>query len=383
LEIGLPRTFAIDPQMLAANKTRIASGNHSLHAPLAQLLREADDALKAGPFSVMHKTIVPPSGDQHDYMSRGRYWWRNPSSPDGLPYIERDGEVNPEIWQIPDHKEFDTLMDNVLTLGLAFYFTERTSYAEYAAKLLRAWFLDEATRMNPHLKFGQGIPGINDGRCTGLIETRELAQVVDAIGLIANSKVWTDADQWGMERWFTRYLDWLVGNAMAQQEGRQQNNHGTFYDTQVISIALFLNAIELAQKYLRRFTAERIPTQIAPDGHQPREMTRTLTWHYHVFNLHALYRFASLGERLGTDLWHFATPDGCSLRRATDYLVPYVEGKTWEHHQIKPQEFGVIFFLLCQASLTFGDGKYYRAALRARGVDGATHRANLLLNLLR
>jgi hypothetical protein len=248
---------------------------------------------------------------------------------------------------------------------------------------LRVWFLDEATRMNPHLKFGQGIPGINDGRCTGLIETRELAQVVDAIGLLADSNVWTDADQWGMERWFTRYLDWLVVNEMAQQEGRQQNNHGTFYDTQVVSIALFLNANESAQKYLHRFTAERIPTQIAPDGHQPREMTRTLTWHYHVFNLHALYRFALLGERVGMDLWNFATLDGRSLRLATDYLVPYVEGKTWEHPQIAKQEFGVIFYLLCQGSFKFGDEKYYRAALESPHVDIANNRAYLLLNLER
>ena len=66
MESKFPRTFAIDPHALVAVKTRITSGDHSLDAPLAQLLREADDALKAGPFSVMHKSIVPPSGDPHD-----------------------------------------------------------------------------------------------------------------------------------------------------------------------------------------------------------------------------------------------------------------------------------------------------------------------------
>jgi hypothetical protein len=381
LENNLPRTFTIDPNALAANKLRIASGAHSLDAPLARLLREADDALKAGPFSVMHKSIVPPSGDKHDYISRGRYWWRNPNTPDGLPYIEHDGEVNPEIWQIPDHKEFDTLMDNVLTLGLAFYFTERMHYADYAVKLLREWFLDEQTRMNPHLAFGQGIPGINEGRCTGLIETRELVQVVDAIGLLANCTAWTETDQWGMERWFTRYLDWLVWNEMAQLEGAQKNNHGTFYDTQVISIALFLNARELAQKYLRRFSAERIPTQIASDGRQPFEIVRTLAWHYSVFNLQALYRFASLGERVEIDLWNFATPDGRSLRLATDFLVPYVEGKTWEYPQIAPQDFNIFFDVLCQASVKYRDARYYQVACKSPQVDTASHRVRLRLNL--
>jgi len=345
------------------------------------LVGEADAALGAGPFSVMNKTIVPPSGDKHDYMSRGRYWWRHPNTANGLPYVERDGEVNPEIWQIPDHKDFDTLMNNVSTLALAYFFTERTEYAKHAAKLLQVWFLDEATRMNPHLKYAQGVPGINDGRNAGLIETRELAHVVDALGLIAHSNAWSNADQNGMEDWFARYLDWLVGDAMAQKEGAQQNNHGTFYDAQVVAIALLLERKELAKKFLQRCAAERIPVQIAPDGQQPFEMARTLAWHYHVFNLQALYRLASLGERVGIDIWNFSTQDGRSLRCATDFIAPYVEGKEWEHPQIAPQEFDVAFGLMCQAAVKYREPSYYRAAERARGVNAQTHRARLVLNL--
>jgi alginate lyase len=375
------RTFALDPHALVTAKERVAANDRSLAAPLAQLVEEANAALSVGPFSVMQKSIVPPSGDKHDYMSRGRYWWRNPGMPDGLPYVERDGEVNPEIWLIPDHKDFDKLMDNVLTLGLAYFFAEQTQYAEYAARLLRVWFLDEATRMNPHLKYAQGVPGINEGRNAGLIETRELVQIVDAMGLIAHSNAWGIADQAGMVEWFARYLDWLVGDAMAQKEGDQQNNHGTFYDAQVVTLALFLSREELAKKFLQRCTAVRIPAQIAPDGHLPFEMARTLSWHYHVFNLQALYRLASLGERVGLDILNFATQDGRSLRCATDFIAPYVEGKRWEHPQIASQEFGVAFGLLCQAAVKYRDTKYFNAARHARGVNIESHRAHLILNL--
>jgi hypothetical protein len=81
------------------------------------------------------------------------------------------------------------------------------------------------------------------------------------------------------------------------------------------------------------------------------------------------------------DVWNFATPDGRSLRAATDFLVPYVAGKPWEYPQIAPQEFGVLFFLLCQASVKYRDPDYYRAALQSPGVARASHRAHLLLAL--
>ena len=36
------------------------------------------------------KKLVAPSGDKHDYISVGTYWWPNPDTSDGLPYIRRD-----------------------------------------------------------------------------------------------------------------------------------------------------------------------------------------------------------------------------------------------------------------------------------------------------
>ena len=378
---NFPLTFALDPHALAAVKDRIASGDRAFVAPLAQLGREADRALGEGPWSVVDKPVVPPSGDKHDYLSLARYYWPNPNTPNGLPYISRDGEVNPEIWTIPDHKNFDTLMDSVLTLGLAYYFTGDARSAEYAVRLLRAWFLDDATRTNPHLNFTQGVRGESTGRNAGIIETRELAQVVDAIGLLAGSKAWTESDQRGMTEWCARFLDWLLNGDLGGKEAQQRNNHGTFYDAQVIALAFFVGEDAVARKFLQRATTERIPQQIEPNGIQPFELARTIAWHYHVFNLQALYRLASFGERVGMDIWNFATRDGRSLRAATDFLVPYVEGKPWEYQQITSQEFGVTFFLLCQASVKLRDEKYYRAALRVPGLNAVTRRAYLILNL--
>jgi hypothetical protein len=204
--------------------------------------------------------------------------------------------------------------------------------------------------------------------------------VVDAIGLLAGSKAWTDADQWGMERWFTRFLDWLVNGELGMLEAVQKNNHGTFYDAQVIGLALFLGAEELAKRFVRK-APQRIAEQLEPDGRQPLELARPIAWHYIVFNLQALFRVATFGDCLGIDLWQFTTQDGRTLRRAVDWTLPYVAGKSWDYAQITPQKFDVVFALLCQAGIKYGEPNYLSTAFIAPGVDHATHRARLLFGV--
>ena len=81
----------------------------------------ANVALTEGPFSVMDKKRVPPSGDKHDYLSMGPYWWPDPSKPNGLPYIRRDGEVNPETrGENVDTDKKNKLLHNVENLAWAF-----------------------------------------------------------------------------------------------------------------------------------------------------------------------------------------------------------------------------------------------------------------------
>ena len=228
-------------ELLEQAKARLVSGDAVLQPALARLVADADAALQAGPFSVVNKTRLPVSGDVHDYFSYGPYWWPDPDKVDGLPYIRRDGEVNPESRDAnSDRPALAAMTEAVVALVLAFFFTDKPVYAERVALLLRTWFLDPVTRMNPHLDYAQAIPGRVDGRGIGIIDTTRWIALVDAMGLLAASSAWTEADKAGMQTWFSEFVDWLLNSKNGQDEAQQHNNHGSWYDAQVAAYAFFL-----------------------------------------------------------------------------------------------------------------------------------------------
>jgi hypothetical protein len=360
--VELPRVFLLNPKVLVAQKQRLATADKN-DTLTAAVRSAADRAMKEGPFSVMDKDRVPPSGDKHDYMSQAPYFWPDPKSANGLPYVRRDGERNPEILKITDHDNMGRVGKASRILALAFYLTGNEAYAARAALLMRKWFLDPATRMNPNLNFGQGIPGVSTGRKTGIIDSRGLTDVVDAVGLLASSDNWMPGDQKGMEKWFADYLSWLQQSENGRGEAEEKNNHGTFYDVQVADFALFAGKQSLAHDVLKEAEKKRIARQVMPDGSQPLETERTRGFSYSVFNLEGLMELAKLGEVSRVDLWNFQSSDGGSIRRALDFLLPFAGGdKKWGHQQItefKPQE---LTPLLLEAAIKFGNPDYEKTA---------------------
>jgi len=372
-----PLVFLLDARRLQTTKERIRNGDKNAAQAMSKLELEAKKAINGGPFSVVSKLATPPSGDKHDYMSQAPYFWPNPDTPDHLPYIRRDGERNPEINKISDHQNMDRMVSAVDTLALAYFFSGNEAYAAKAAELARAWFVEPATRMNPNLEFAQFIPGVNTGRGIGLIETRGLTRVVDAIGLLAGSKAWNESDQRNLERWFSQFLQWMLDSKHGRDEAAAKNNHGTYYDLQISSFALFVAKKDLAVRTLEAARTKRIAIQIEPDGRQPLELVRTKGWSYSVGNLDGLTLLATLGERVGVELWNYRTADGRSIRRALDYLVPFAfDEKRWPDQQIGEWQPQLLFPLIRRSAGRYLDRQYQALSKKVPQVD-ASDRSNL------
>ena len=374
----IPRVFLLDATRLAAARVAINKDEKDIEPAWEKLRRDAEKTLAAGPFSIVNKPVTPPSRDKHDYMSQAPYFWPDPNKQNGLPYIRRDGERNPEINKITDHKSLDDLVSSVETLALAYYFKADEAYAARAVQLLRAFFLDPVTRMNPNLQYAQFIPGVNTGRGIGLIETRGLTRVVDAVGLLAGSKSLTAQDERGLKDWFAQFLQWMQESKNGREESAAKNNHGTWYDVQVVSFALFLGKIDFAKRTLETAKQKRIATQIEPDGRQPLELVRTKAWGYSNGNLDGLMQLATLGERIGVDLWTFQTKDGRSIRKALDFLTPVALGeRKWQYQEldgVKPES---LFPLMRRAAAIYRDKTYQTVMAKVPDVT-SSDRSRLL-----
>jgi hypothetical protein len=354
---SLPYVFAFDAKALAANKTKIESNNSSAITADKHLLKDADKALQYGPMSVMEKDIIPPSGDKHDYMSLAPYHWPDPSKPNGLPYIRKDGQTNPEVKEYKDKDYMPKLCDNIFKLSLAYYFSNDKKYAEHAAKLIEVWFLDTATRMNPNLNFAQAIKGENTGRGAGLIDARHFLKVIDAIGLIQQCNCWTATDETGMKKWFSDFLQWMQTSKNGIHEMNAPNNHGAWYDALRLSIALFINDTSLAKKVIEN-SESRLDKQMDANGKFPLEMARTTSLHYTVFVMTAFFNIAQMALKTGIDFWHYTSPSGKSLQKAFDELLPYLsKEKEWNAQQIKEFDYEEGFPILEAGYSKFSCGK--------------------------
>jgi len=386
----VPRVFCLSRDGLTEARAAIARDDPRLRVSLQRLRREADQALDVGPFSVVLKSRVPPGGNKHDYMSIAPYSWPDPTKPDGLPYVGRDGYTNPEWWQDYDRVPLERLTQASETLALAYCLAGNEAYARRAAHLLRVWFLDPATAMTPDVRFAQAVPGRNTGRAHA-IDTRFMSRLVDVAGLLGGSRAWTDADQAGLVGWYRQF----VGNQRRRMDETYQtapHNIASFYHGQMAAQALFVGDEPLAREMIGR-TKSRIESAVGTDGYFVVERKRTRSFSYSCFHLYALFNLAAMGRLVGVDVWNFATADGRGLRAALDAVArhrgayppptwPFQEtgrtpGDWWDpvHDQLP--------VVLYHAARVYGEKSYEDRAVEILGGQGGfeANRLHLLCGL--
>lgn len=312
-------------------------GQPAYQSAYNKLLEQAEQALKSPNFSVMMKEKTAISGDKHDYYSQARYFWPDPTKPDGKPYINRDGVSNPELNKL-DRNRLGAMADNVTILSLAWYFSNDERYAQKAVEQLQVWFLNKATLMNPHLKYAQVAPGHgnDEGRSFGIIDTYSFVEMLEGVQLLETSAVFSKKDQKSLKTWFEKLLKWILSSRQGMEESNQKNNHSTAYDAQAIAFALYTGNSKLAKSILQQVPEKRIYKQIEPDGKQKEELWRTLAFGYSEYNLQHLIDIATMAQKLNVPLHQATSKDGRNIYKAADYLKGFLgkDVSAWPYKQI-------------------------------------------------
>lgn len=343
-------------------KQKLTAGDNDATQLVDKLKEQADRLLDQPAFSVMDKQLAPPSGNKHDYMSQAPYFWYDSSKPNGRPYMRRDGERNPEIYKITDHRELGELGGRLQTLALAWKLSGDNRYSEKAAALLHHWFLDEDSKMNPNLEFAQGVPGVNTGRGTGIIESIPLIFIADAVTTLHGAPAWTAADDQALHNWYTQYLHWMLTSKNGQDEHHAANNHGTWYLAQATDFALFTGDTATART-LAMEGQGKMDHQIQADGKMPEELARTNGLGYSTYNLQAFFTLATIARHAGVDLWNYTDSQNGSIRAAFNWLLPYAMAqKKWDYQQISAYNKDELYALLLQAWPVYSDNQYLNAA---------------------
>ena len=306
---------------------------------------------------VKDKVLTAPTGDVHDYISVGPYFFPDPSKPDGKPWIEKDGVFNPDRNRY-DNGKLSKMSDRVEICALLWHFKGDKEAAECAVKQLEYFFIAPETKMNPHLKFGQSVPGKVDGRPAGMIDTLNLLKVIDGIAMLKNYPGYTPLLHKGLQKWFGNYANWMRTDKMARKDWPVTQNHGLSYHTQIAAYLAFSGNNGGARGHIN-ILKKRITQCVKDNGVQPAEVRRTNGWSYSNFALMILMQTSGIAKNLGIELFDPQEKSGILLRSAIDFLTPYIkEPDKWPYREIAGFSANRLSQILAQAYYYTKDNAY-------------------------
>ena len=327
----------------------------------ARIIPKATAYLKEPPVTVTADRAERSAGTVHDFYSEGDYWWPDPENPDGS-YIRRDGLTNPDNF-IAHRRAMVRLSEIVGTLASAYIITGEASYATHANEHLRAWFVDESTRMNPSLLYGQAIKGRSAGRSIGIIDTIHLTEVARGAKILGQAGMLPAKDYQGIKDWFSQYIDWLITHPYGQTERVHPNNHGVCWSMQVAAFADLVGRQAELDWIREQFKTVYLAEMMAEDGSFPAELARTKPYGYSLFVLDAMAGIAQIASTTRDDLWAFELPDGRGLKKGMSFLYPYIEDKSsWPYQEdvLYWNEWPVRHPSLLFAAVNYSDSRYLR-----------------------
>lgn len=291
-----------------------------------RILAKAARYLKEAPRTVTADACERSAGGVHDFYSEGDYWWPNPKNPKG-PYVQRDGQTNPA--NFIDHRtSMIRLSDIIGTVTSAYLITGDEKYAAQAVVHLNAWFVDESTRMNPSLLYGQAIKGCHTGRSIGVIDTIHLTEVARGAKLLQHSPSFKADDQLAVKKWFKEYLTWISTHAYGVKERNSSNNHSVCWCMQAAAFADLVGDDVTLASIREEFKTRYIGQMMNLKGGFPHELRRTKPYGYSLFMIDAMAGVAQIASTPEDDLWNFELPDGRGMKLGMEFIVPYIQDKS-------------------------------------------------------
>ena len=291
----------------------------------ARILKLAEAALQLKPPAIADHPATNSQGGPHDFYSQSDYSWPNPSNKTGLPYIGRDGMSNPDNFE--DHRmAMRTMKDAVAALAAAYALSGDDKYAPKAAELIKVFFLDAKTRMDPNLNYAQAVLGQSSGRSYGVIDTLHLAELPVAVRFLEISPAFDPSVDRGLKKWFADYITWMTTATNGVKEMNAKNNHSIAYFVQLASFARFTGNEPMLELSRQRFKEVLLPEQMDADGSFPLELKRTKPYGYSIFQADNVAALCVLLSTPSEDYWKL--PQGHNARQAVEFIYPYLADKS-------------------------------------------------------
>lgn len=333
------------PDMIGTNieklntlRLKLKDGDKALTRECSGLLKKADKLMKDPVESVMTGD-TPPSGDNHDFFTIGKYAWPNPKTENGLPYKRIDCKINPESkGDKYDLGKLERMFSKINVFTRAWFYSGNEKYAQKASEILKVWFINADTKMNPGFNYASATPGVCDGMAVGIIFGAKFVEFIDDVKLLSTSNSWSKADDDALKAWFESYVKWLRESKFGKEEAKATNNHGSWYAAQIASASLYTGNTELV-KEMAEMGKMLIGVQISEDGSFPKEMKRQWSFSYSIYNMRSLVALALCSEKVGVDLWNYKAENGRGILNAIEFLAPYLsKEKEWTNGVVRKGE---------------------------------------------
>jgi hypothetical protein len=316
--------FVVGIALISCSSSKLAFNLKEIEKE--RVLKNAEQYFNSEPITVTASFCNRSAGNQHDFYSEGDYWWPDSENPNG-PYIRKDGMTNPANFTA--HREALIRLSLISgALGSAYILTHDKKYATQLAIHLKAWFINEDTKINPNLLYAQAIKGVATGRGIGIIDTVHLVEVAKAIQAIQDSKALSKDDVAIIKNWFSTYLRWLTTHEYGIAERDNGNNHSVCWTMQVAAFATLTNdkvTIDFCKEFYKNTL---LPNQMARDGSFPLELKRTKPYGYSLFNLDAMASICQILSTQDDNLFTFTTKDGRNLALGLQFMFPFIADKS-------------------------------------------------------